>query len=177
MFDVLDENQAFTGETISREAAHQAGAWHRAVSLYVVNGKNQVLLQRRSADKKLWPNCWDHAAGGHVEAGELGLACVIKETEEELGIKLKASDIRYASGLRSDRHHGKVWDRHFNECYIAFKDIDLKDVKVQDSEVAEIKWVDYSVFKKMVEQNDKSLTDKESHGAFIRYMDRYQNKL
>lgn len=34
--------------------------------MFMINSKVQVLLQKRSANKKLWPNMWDMTAGGHV---------------------------------------------------------------------------------------------------------------
>ena len=173
-FDVLDENGGFTGEIIERDKAHEIGAWHRAVGLFIVNSKNQVLSQRRSKHKKLWPDCWDYTAGGHVDAGELGLASVVREAEEELGIKLDLSDVHYISSYRSDKKHGSIWDRHFNEYYIAFKDVDIKDIKLQEGEVEDIKWLDYKDFRQMIVSRDKSLTTKwECHDALVRYFDRY----
>jgi 8-oxo-dGTP diphosphatase len=171
-FDELDENQNFMGKQITREAAHINGLWHRAVGLYIVNSKNQVLCQRRSAAKKTWPNCWDYTAGGHVAAGELGVLAAINETREEIGVNLKPEEIRYICGHRSDKKMGNMWDRHHNEYFITFKDIDIKDIKIQESEVAEIKWLDYKDFKKMVLKRDKSLTEKwECHEALVHYME------
>ena len=179
-FDVLDEHGGFTGEVIERDKAHEVGAWHRAVGLYLVNSKNQVLSQRRSESKKLWGGCWDYTAGGHVDSGELGLASVIRELDEELGIKVCASDVRYIFSYISDKKHEDkgIWDRHFNEYYIVFKDLDISSIKLQENEVDEIKWIDYSEFKKMVKSRDKSLTEKwECHDALVKYMDRYGDTL
>ena len=174
--DVLDENEGFTGEIIGRDEAHKTGAWHRAVALYIVNSKNQVLLQKRSKHKKTWAGCWDMTCGGHAEAGSFGLITVIREADEELGITLCEKDICYMCGYRSNNKHGKIWDRHFNEYYIAFKDVDTKDLKIQEGEVDEVKWVSYKKFKKMVECEDKSLTSKwEAHKAFVRFFDNYSS--
>jgi len=173
-FDILDENGGFTGLVLSRDEAHKTGAWHRAVALYLVNSKKQVLLQKRSKHKRTWAGCWDFTCGGHVDAGELGLASIIREAEEELGIDLSASEVRYMCGYRSDNKNEKMWDRHHNEYYIALKDIDIAKIKLQQGEVDEIKWVDYADFKKMVAQKDSTLTSKwHAHEAFVRYFERY----
>ena len=66
MFDVLDENGRFINKIAGREECHKKGLWHRAVVAHIINSKQQVLLQKRSATKKLWPNLWDVTAGGHV---------------------------------------------------------------------------------------------------------------
>ena len=54
-FEVLNEKGEYTGEIASREKCHKEGLWHKAVVAFIVNSKEQVLLQRRSANKKLWP--------------------------------------------------------------------------------------------------------------------------
>ena len=174
LFDVLDDKSGFTGQTVERDEAHKTGAWHRAVALYIVNSKNQVLMQKRSAHKKTWAGCWDFACGGHVDAGELGLFSVIREADEELGIKLEPNNVRYMCGYISDNKNDKMWDRHFNEYYVAFVDFDINEVKLQENEVDEIKWVDYIDFKKMVEDKADTITSKwPAHRAFIRYFDKY----
>lgn len=61
-FDVLNEFGEFTGEISSREECHKKGLWHRAVYAFIINNGN-ILLQKRSGTKKLWPNMWDVTVG------------------------------------------------------------------------------------------------------------------
>ena len=86
-FDVLNEYGEFTNKVATREECHEKGLWHRAVYGFIFNKKGDVLLQKRSANKKLWPNLWDITAGGHVLAGEFGETALIREIKEELGIE------------------------------------------------------------------------------------------
>lgn len=88
IFDILDENGNYQNRTASRDEAHSEGLWHRAVVVFLVNSKNQVLLQRRSPLKKKWPNLLDVSAGGHSNAGEFGFETAIRETFEELGVRV-----------------------------------------------------------------------------------------
>ena len=83
-FDVLNEKGEYTGKIESREKCHREGLWHKAVVVFIINSKGQVLLQKRSANKKLWPNTWDVTAGGHVLAGEFGFQSILRECEEEV---------------------------------------------------------------------------------------------
>jgi len=46
------------------------------------------LLQKRRTDRAAAPGLWDTAAAGHVRAGEEATAALIRETREELGIRL-----------------------------------------------------------------------------------------
>lgn len=83
-FDVLNEKGIYTGEVKTREECHEKGLWHKAVVVFIINSKNQVLLQKRSKQKKLWPDMWDITAGGHVDSGEFGFQAIIRECKEEL---------------------------------------------------------------------------------------------
>ena len=84
LFDVLDEKGQYIEKVETREKCHKEGLWHKAVVVFVINSKKQVLLQRRSPNKKLLPNMWDLTAGGHVLAGEFGFQSIIREAREEL---------------------------------------------------------------------------------------------
>ena len=88
-FDVLNEIGHYTNLKETREKCHIEGLWHKAVSIFVVNSNNEVLLQKRSSNKKMWPGMWDVTAGGHVLAGEFGFQAVRRELKEELGINLE----------------------------------------------------------------------------------------
>ena len=71
MFDVLNEWGEYTGEVASRDRCHTEGLWHRAVYGFVIDKNKNVLLQKRSASKKAWPNMWDVTVGGHVTVASL----------------------------------------------------------------------------------------------------------
>ena len=58
-FDVLTEKGQYAGNIETREQCHKQGLWHKAVVVFIINSKKQVLLQRRSPNKKMWPNMWD----------------------------------------------------------------------------------------------------------------------
>jgi len=58
LIDVLDEKTGEkTGETISKDEAHKIGKWHGSIHILIVNNnKDKTLLQKRCAEKKLYPN-------------------------------------------------------------------------------------------------------------------------
>ena len=160
-FDVLDKWGVRTGEIAGREKCHLEGLWHRAVVVFVVSMDNRrVLLQKRSAKKKLWPNCWDLTAGGHVLTGEIGYQAAIRETEEEIGLKLCLEDLLCAGSSISEDIQGEIINRHFNEYYVAHKDVDPAELTLQPEEVQDLKWVDWQEVRKRVRNNYEGLTDK-----------------
>ena len=160
-FDVLDKWGVRTGETAGREKCHLEGLWHRAVVVFVVSIDNQrVLLQKRSATKKLWPNCWDLTAGGHVLAGEIGYQAALRETKEEIGLELRPEDLLCIGSSISENLKGEIINRHFNEYNVAKSDVDPAELKLQPEEVEEVKWVDWREIRERVRNNYDELTDK-----------------
>lgn len=50
--DLLDETGKKLGK-IKKSLAHQNGAWHRVVHIWILNSKGQLLIQKRSKEKSL----------------------------------------------------------------------------------------------------------------------------
>lgn len=177
-FEVLNEKGEYTGKIESREKCHKEGLWHKAVALFIINSKGQVLLQKRSANKKLWPSMWDITSGGHVLKGELGFQAIIRETKEELGIELEKNDMIFIGSCISTNIKGDIINNHFNEFYIANKDVDETNLKLQEEEVSEVKWIDKNEILEKIKNNRSGLTDKEGCWEYlVKYYEWVDNKL
>lgn len=168
IFDVLNEYGEFTGKTATREECHKKGYWHRAVYAFIIDDKGNALLQKRSASKKLWPNLWDVTVGGHVDSGELGRQALIREAKEELGIQISDEDIKYLLGSTSVNIKGDIVNKHYNECYLITKSIDISDIVLQKEEVAEIKYFSKEELIKRINNNYEGLTDKTGVWNFLK---------
>lgn len=176
-FDVLNEKGEYIGKIETRKKCHTEGLWHKAVAMFIINSKEQVLLQRRSANKKKWPNMWDITAGGHVLAGEFGFQSIIREAEEELGINLNKNDITFVGSSISTNIQGNIVNNHFNEFYIVNKDIDETTLKLQEEEVSEVKWVDKNEIIERIKDNYNGITAKEGCWEYlIKYYDWKENQ-
>lgn len=176
-FDVLNEKGEYIGKIETRKKCHTEGLWHKAVAMFIINSKEQVLLQRRSANKKMWPNMWDITAGGHVLAGEFGFQSIIREAEEELGINLNKNDITFVGSSISTNIQGNIVNNHFNEFYIVNKDIDETTLKLQEEEVSEVKWVDKNEIIERIKDNYNGITAKEGCWEYlIKYYDWKENQ-
>ena len=173
-FDVLNELGEFTGKIASREECHKKGLWHRAVYAFVIDEKGNVLLQKRSSQKRLWPNLWDVTVGGHVESGEFGRQALIREVKEELGIEIGDNDIKYLVGSTSINEQGNIINKHFNECYLIIKNIDITDIKLQKEEVSEVKYFSKDELLKRITNNYDGLTEKTGPWNFLkRILEKY----
>lgn len=92
--DVVNENNQLTGKTEERNIIHEKGIWHREIAVWIMNEKGEILLQKRAANKRQEPNKWAICAG-HVEAGESVEDSMIREIEEELGIKVNMNQLEF----------------------------------------------------------------------------------
>ena len=86
MFDVVDAADQVTGQA-PRAEVHARGLLHRAVHVLVRNKRGDVLLQQRSLLKDVHPGLWGSSVSGHLDAGEDYSAAVIRELDEEMGIR------------------------------------------------------------------------------------------
>ena len=172
-FDVLNEWGEFTGKIASREECHKRGLWHRAVYAFIIDDNKNVLLQKRSNTKKLWPNMWDVTVGGHVDSGEFGRQALIREVKEELWIKIKDDNIKYLVSSTSINEQGDIINKHYNECYLITKNIDISDIKVQE-EVSEVKYFSKEELLKRIANNYDGLTEKIGAWNFLkRILEKY----
>lgn len=166
-FDVLNDLGEFTGEIATREECHKNGLWHRAVYAFIIDEEGNILLQKRSDNKKLWPNMWDVTVGGHVLSGEFGRQALIRETKEELGIDINDDDIKYLVGSTSINEKGDIVNKHYNECYLITKKIDISKIKLQEEEVSEIKYFTKQELLDKIANNYDGLTDKTGPWNFL----------
>ena len=94
-FDIFDENMRRIGSK-ARDAVHRDGDWHQVFHCWVVGmdemGSQFVILQKRAADKDMYPGKLDISAAGHLEAGE-SVADGVREVEEELGLRVQFDDL------------------------------------------------------------------------------------
>ncbi|HSW98793.1 MAG TPA: NUDIX domain-containing protein [Candidatus Saccharimonadales bacterium] len=83
---VVDEHDREVGAAMTAEV-WEKGLYHRIVSVFVLDARGQMLLQRRSVQVKAFPGCWDQAAGGHVDAGHGYDDTAALELAEETGLQ------------------------------------------------------------------------------------------
>ncbi|HYF37430.1 MAG TPA: 16S rRNA (adenine(1518)-N(6)/adenine(1519)-N(6))-dimethyltransferase RsmA, partial [Prosthecobacter sp.] len=91
MFDVVNERNEVTGQ-LPRGEVHARGLLHRAVHVFVINSRGEIFLQKRSHLKDVSPLKWDSSAAGHLNPGEGYGACAVRETFEEAGIRVDATE-------------------------------------------------------------------------------------
>jgi isopentenyldiphosphate isomerase len=100
--NVYDAEGRVTGARPRREAK-ASGLAVGAVNALVVNGRGEVLLQRRPKGKENGDR-WDKTVGGHVSAGESFDSTLLREAGEELFDDPHATDVRLAGSEEEFDH-------------------------------------------------------------------------
>lgn len=120
-----------------------------AIVFYLKENKEQVLLIKHSNSGH-----WSFPKG-HVEAGETEVETAVREIFEETGVKAKL-DTRFREVVTYSPKKDVIKDVIY-----FFGTSDSYETVKQESEVAEIMWVDISkVLKSVSYRNDKDLVTK-----------------
>ncbi|MEK7187714.1 MAG: NUDIX domain-containing protein [Patescibacteria group bacterium] len=154
--DVLDEAGNLTGQKKLKSEVHRDGDWHRSIHLWIINSKRELLIQRRAAQKENHPNMWDIPSAGHISAGEDPITAALRETEEELGLKLETSEIEHLFTVAQTgvTNNGTFINNEFNDVYMVQKDIDISQLSLQEEEVAEVRFISFLELERAIESKD-----------------------
>lgn len=83
---LVDDMDVETG-TLDKAACHDGkGVLHRAFSLFLFDSRGRLLLQQRSADKRLWPLYWSNSCCSHPRRGESMATATQRRLRDELNI-------------------------------------------------------------------------------------------
>ena len=83
---MVDNNDTVTGYCTREECHAGEGIQHRAFSIFIFDPAGRLLLQKRSAEKALWPLFWSNSCCSHPLAGETTHQAAHRRLTEELGI-------------------------------------------------------------------------------------------
>ena len=56
ILDILNPDGTNAGYTAEKSKAHAKGLWHRVAHVWIIDSKNNVILQRRAKNKENYPD-------------------------------------------------------------------------------------------------------------------------
>ncbi|KAJ8901577.1 hypothetical protein NDN08_003785 [Rhodosorus marinus] len=156
LLDVVDKFNNVLRQEL-RGVVHRHGLLHRAVHVVVFNSTEQLLLQRRSAMKKLGPNCWDLSCAEHLMVGESYAKAALRGLHEELNINKPECDLQLWEPMLQlmDYPEVDVKDNEFIAMFATLYDGEVIEDKV---EVAETRWCTIEELQVEMKQSPDSFT-------------------
>ena len=85
MLILVDENDNQIG-TMGKMEVHRKGLLHRAFSVFIINEKNELLLQQRAFSKYHSPGLWTNTCCSHQHEGETSIQAAKRRLNQEMGI-------------------------------------------------------------------------------------------
>ena len=133
---LVDEEDREIG-TLSKAACHDGdGILHRAFSIFVFNRRGELLLQKRSADKRLWPDFWSNSCCSHPRAGESMDEATHRRLHQELGMR---SRMKYLFKFQYHAPFGEAGSER-ELCWV-FAGVSDDDVRPNVREIADWRWI------------------------------------
>lgn len=142
-WDIFDENMNKTGKIIKYNELLQEGEYHLSIHVWIENIDKKYILQKRAKTMKRFPDMWSVVTGG-VIAGEKAIEAAIRETKEELGIEISKKNMKKLGIVKRKYDFVEIWK--------ATQEIDLNKIRMQKSEVSEVKLSSKIEIKEMIKQ-------------------------
>lgn len=135
---------------VEKLEAHERGLKHKAVSVFVLRGR-QVLLQQRAMCKYHTPGLWANTCCTHPDWDEAPDDCAVRRLDDELGIKNLPLEHRHHLEYRAEVGGGliehEVVDVYVGHAPAAFQ------IEPNPEEVMAIEWVDFDDLKTGIARN------------------------
>ncbi len=145
----VDDKDRKIGE-MEKLKAHEEGALHRAFSVFIMNKKGELLIQKRAAEKYhgggLWSNtCCSHPTGQIKTDAERRLA-------EEMGFSV---DLIEFGEVKYNLKVGKLIENEYDHLFIGFYD---GPINPNPEEVSDYKWIVPEILKRDFSENPNRYT-------------------
>jgi isopentenyl-diphosphate delta-isomerase len=147
MLIVVDRDDNILGYE-SKEKCHQGdGILHRAFSIFIFNRNKELLIQKRSGLKLLWPLYWSNSVCSHPRKDESDLAAAHRRLKEEIGIDVP---LRFLFKFRYRATFKDIGSE--NELCSVYMGMSDKPIHANPEEIAEWKYVG-------IEELDKDIAE------------------
>jgi isopentenyl-diphosphate Delta-isomerase len=149
---LVDSNDVAVG-TMEKQQVHVEGLLHRAISVFVFNTKNELLLQQRAAWKYHSALEWTNTCCSHPRPGESVETAAARRLKEEMGIQCTLTRA-FAFEYKADLING-LTEHEYDHVFVGVSDA----VPVPNGqEVADWKYMSSSDLKKQIEEKPDRFT-------------------
>ena len=146
----LEDRQIGTMEKIE---AHAKAALHRAFSVFVLNAKQELLLQQRALNKYHSPGLWTNTCCSHQREGETSLAAGNRRMMEEMGMTVPLEEL-FTFIYKASFDNG-LTEHELDHVMVGYSE---KDPVINPEEVADFKWMPMKEIEKDLINNPQDYT-------------------
>lgn len=148
LIDILNSDGTPTGKSCLKSVAHQHGYYHATVHVWFYTNTKKLLLQKRGAQKKTYPNRWDVSVAGHVHAGESIEEAAVREVLEEIGLHVSKNELQKIAVRKGERSHPNgIQDNEYYHVFICRLTKGVHELSRQEEEVDDLKLFELSALK------------------------------
>ncbi|WP_341216204.1 NUDIX domain-containing protein [uncultured Wocania sp.] len=149
--DIINLQGKPTGESVLKSVIHQKGYYHNTVHVWFYTSCGDILLSQRSAKKDVCPLLWDVSVAGHVDTGETIKQAAVRETKEEIGLKISKKDLNKIGVFECfQTYKNGIIDNEFHHTFISELKTPLSQLTPQVEEVEALKLVSIIEFKQLI---------------------------
>lgn len=134
--------------------AHEKALLHRAFSVFVLNDKNEIMLQQRAMGKYHSPGLWTNTCCSHQREGETNIQAGKRRLMEEMGFVTELKELfhfiyiaPFDNGL-TEHEYDHVMIGYYNGL-----------PQINPLEVAAYKWMTAQDIQKDIEQHPEKYTE------------------
>ncbi len=150
---ILVDNQDNPMGRMEKLEAHQKGLLHRAFSVFILNSKGEMLLQKRASGKYHSPNLWTNACCSHPMPGEQTLQAAQRRLTEEMGFTCELKEID-AFVYKTEFDNGLI-EHEFDHVLIGRYE---GPISPNPDEVSEYRWVSISELNSLLSALEEEFT-------------------
>lgn len=155
---LVDEKGRFLREE-ERETCHLGdGLLHRAFLVIVFNENNELLLARRSAEKKLWPGFWDGTVASHYYKDKAETETIMERLHDEIGVGDGHSNLEFLFAFRYHARYKEIGsEKEICDVY-KVSGVRAGNLAVAEAEISAAKFVNVQGLKEDMAKNAKKFT-------------------
>ena len=160
--DLYDENKQLTGEKIIRGKGKPVVPENNYINIVVIfiqNDEGKFLFQVTSKEK----GNEIATTGGHVKSGQTSFEAILSEVKEELGIDISKEEVVMVDSY--------IFGIAFMDVYYLNKNIETKDLVLQDEEVTDVNWLTIAEIKGLIEQGNLRKGNIKAFDSILSYLE------
>lgn len=147
LIDIVNPKGKTTGESCMKSIAHQNGLLHASVHIWFYTSKKEILIQKRSIEKEIYPNLWDVSVAGHIASGEKPITSAIREVKEEIGLTICETELKYQNIWEEKHYHSNgLIDHEIHHLYLAKLASNINSLTPQKEELSDLKLISLQKF-------------------------------